>query len=306
MPRLTARLLTALALVATVAGCGAGEDTPKRTVDPLDEALRFFPVDAEAVILVRPDRGAFHTLGEVAHRVSPTLSPVPDFTIPLRAVAPPGQVAELTAAEQGPASRIAVGAASTRQLFGDGGLAVLVSDRAEDLERLVARAARRGRMRPAGEHHEARLYRGPGFAIAERDGVLLIGDKVDAVRAAIDTRDGDRDEHLDDRAAEDAIDELPETAPVLVFLDMRAIAAGRAIPPELERVGWLDSLRHAAVAARPAPGGVALQVFGDGDGADLGETIDDRSLERLPPTVRPLGTPSVAGDELRAELLLRR
>src|SRR5688572_14389491 len=86
MPRLTARLLTALTLAAPVAGCGAGEDTPKRTVDPLDESLRFFPRDAEAVALLEPEQEAFATLSRAAGEISSAPGPTPAVTDPLSAL----------------------------------------------------------------------------------------------------------------------------------------------------------------------------------------------------------------------------
>jgi len=306
MATVTARLITVLAVLAAVAGCGAGGDTPKRAVDPLDEALRFFPADAEAVILLRADKTSFDTLAQVAHQLSPTLSPVPDVTIPLRAVADPGDVAELTTAGEGSGPRIAVGAETARELFGNAGLAVLVTERSEALEQLLEDAVGAERIEPDGEFHEARLYRGPGSGIAERDGVLLIGADRAAVAQALEIRDGDSDGHLDDRAAEDTIDELPQSAPLLAFLDTQAMAADDSVPAGLDAAPWIDRLRQAAVAARPAPRGVALHVFGDGDGTNLEGAIDDASLERLPPPVDVAGGVSVAGDEMRAVLLLKR
>ena len=306
MARVTARLITAIALLAALAGCGTGADTPKRAVDPLDEALRFFPADAQAVVLLRADESSFDTLGQVAHQISPTISPVPDVAIPLRAVADPGQVADLTAGDEGSGPRIAIGAETARGLFANAGLAVLVSERSEELEQLLEDAARAGRVEPDGEFHEAQLYRGAGSELAERDGVLLIGPDRPTLTQALEIRDGDSDGHLDDRAAEDTIDELPQAAPVLAYLDTREIAADGSVPSELGAAPWLDHLRQAGVAARPAPDGVALHVFGDGDGNDLESTIDDASLERLPPPVELTGGVSVQGDEMRAVLLLGR
>jgi hypothetical protein len=306
MGRIAARLLTGLALVLT-AGCGVDPDTPKRTVDPLDEALRFYPADAEAVILVRPDRTSFSTLGQVTEPLSPTLSPVPDVTAPLLELGEPQEIADLATIEEGPSPRVAVGADTARKLLGDQSLAVLVTEREAELAELLDRADRRGDLRPTGEFHEARLFQGSSAAFAERDGVLLIGYSEAAIRSAIEIRDGDSDEHLDDRAAEDALDELSATAPVLLFLNMRQITTEDPEGEELaRRADWIGELHHAALAARPAPAGLALQLFGDADGTDLSETLSQSDLEVLPAPIEPAGRVTVDGDEVRAELLLPR
>jgi hypothetical protein len=306
MGRIAARLLTGLALVVT-AGCGLDPETPKRTADPLDETLRFFPADTQAIALVRPDRTSFSILGQVTEPLSPSLSPVPDVTTPMRELGEPQEIADLAESENGPNPRVAVGAETARQLLGDESLAVLVTEREAELAELFDRAVRRGEVRSTGELHEARLFQGSSAAFAERDGVLLIGSSEAAIRSAIETRDGDSDEHLDDRAAEDVLDELSDAAPVLLFLNMRQITAEEPAAENLaRRAGWIADLHRAALAARPVPEGVALHFFGDADGTDLTETLGQHDLEVLPDPIEPTGRVTVDGDEVRAELLLPR
>jgi hypothetical protein len=302
MRRKIVPLLAVLAVLAAP-GCGAEENSPKRALDPLDEALRFFPAGAEAVVLVRADREGFATLGRLARQIAPVQTPVADVSISMRALGGRDAVAELAQPSESSAARVALGSETVGRLLG-AGVTVLVTDRGDELAGLVDDAMERGRVLPAGTFHEARLFRSPGGALAERDGVLLTGPSPSALREAIAIRDGDSDEHLDDREAEDAIDELSPSAPLVAYLDMDAFDADDDIPRKLRRADWLDRLDHAAIAAQEAGGGVVVQVFGDADGAELETTVDLAALNRLPSPIEPAGPVSVDGDELRVALRL--
>ena len=303
MRRLILPVLAALALGAATAGCGAEEDSPKRALDPLDEALRFFPAGAEAVVLVRPDEQGFATLGRLAREIAPVQTPVADLTVRMRALGGRTVVVELAEPSEESSARIAIGAETVGRLLG-AGVSVLVTDRSDELADLVDEAIEGGELLPAATFHEARLFRVPGGAMAERDGVLLTGPSLTALTEAIAVRDGDSDEHLDDREAEDAIDELSPEAPLVAYLDIDALSNGNSVPRRLRRATWLEDLDHAGIAARQVSGAVVVQVFGDADGVELEQAVDQTALERLPAPLEPTGPVSVEGDELRAGLRL--
>ena len=215
------RRLPALSLLVTATallpGCGSdpspGDAEPRRTLDSRAEAVRFFGADTRALVLLRTDMP--RPAGELAEivRSTPTVArALENVGARLQAAGiDPAAVLRLGRPEdgEGPGAEAAVALApGTRFLF------VLATDRHEDLEELLATSAADGALRTAGEYDDARLYRGPGVAVALRDGVLAAAASLPTLRRAISIRDGDPSRHLDDTDISAALEDVPTRAPL--------------------------------------------------------------------------------------------
>jgi hypothetical protein len=140
------------------------------------------------------------------------------------------------------------------------------------LARSFRRSASDGPLVAAGELHEADLYFGRGGAFAVRDGVLLAGTNLREVRAALETRDGDRDEQLDDGEVDGLFDELPEGAPIHIYADFGGlIGPDRAVSGLAQDTPWLDALGKGALSVGAVGDTVELDAFARLDQESLNE-----------------------------------
>jgi hypothetical protein len=264
----------ALALALAIAACG--ESRPKRAVDARTEVVRFFAVDAPAVALMQPDPPArLAELNRVAAGV-PAWARLRDAALgPLHAAGLRGsdltRLARPSAQIEGvEAAALALGAPTPASLAGGRPLLVLATDQATLLARLLRRAADRGRLRPAGRLDKARLYRSPGAAFGVRDGVLVSAPGLAEVRSAIERRDGDSDQQLDEDVVKSLFDDLRIEGSLLVYADLQSI---READPGLRalagRVPWIGQLGQVAASAGPVAGSVQVEVAAKGASGDL-------------------------------------
>lgn len=292
--RMSRRLPALLLLSLAVAGCGGSE--AKRSVDARVEALRFFGTDAPLVALLETGPGAAADRAELAGSLSrlPVWNSLRgQMTRVLDAAGlAPARLRELATAsgtEEGvPGSQLAVGIDPGSGLR-HAELAVLVTDKAEEMSRIFDQAAASGELSLAGELDDARLYTSGDGAFAVRDGVMLAADTPARLRVAIKTRDGDRDEQLDDRDVAALIDKVPAAAPLDVYANMPALTesdptfADLASPP----AAWLNSLRELVLAVSGTPQGLRIDAFGRleasppaGESPPLGERPRRAALAR--------------------------
>lgn len=269
-----ARIGVALVLAGAIAGCG--ETGPKRTVDARTEVLRFYAVDAPAVAVLRSNpQSSFERMDKVA-------AGLPAWAILRDAVLGPLHAAGLGRArlrrlvrpreeiEGTEAAALAVGGPTPASLDSGGSLLVLATDQTDLLDRLLRGAAADGRLREAGRLDEAMLYRGGGAAFAVRDGVLVSAPSLDAVRAAIKRRDGDRDEQLDDDVVESVFDDLDKQGPLLVYANLDRVREADAGLRALGRLApWTGLLGQSAATARPVGNEVQIEAVARASGGNL-------------------------------------
>ena len=333
-------LLAALGIAAlALAGCGSSG--PKRTVDARAEALRFFPADAPLVALLdtapetAPERAAmaaqlagFGPWESIRSAIEARLAGSGITVDGLAALLRSGS------SEPGeglPVSQLAVGLEPS-EAGRSAVLAVLVTDRPAEMQRLFTRAAAEGRLRMLGEKDEARIYDSAAAAFAVRDGVMLAARDPALLRAAIARRDGDDDGQLDDGEVKSLIGELPRDEPLEAYADLAQLRrddpAARAMA---RREPWMRRLGKAAASLGPRPAAPVLDLFSEIEPASAGGEVlpveegqasfglsaatirralagaDSGAgrLRRLAISAAPLAAAVViTGDELRAKLRL--
>ncbi len=269
-----APILLALVFAATVAGCG--ESKPKRLVDARSEVLRFFAVDAPALILLQRNPAAqVSQINRSANDLATwdrlrggALGPLHAAGLRradvIRLAHPREQIEGVDAAA------LALGFPTPASLAASEPLVIYASDRVALLSRLLARGADRGRLKRVGQVDEARLYRGRGDAFAIRDGVLVSAPRLAEVRAAIERRDGDRSQQLDDHSVRSLFDQLPSEGSLLVYADLRAVQdADPGLRALARQVPWIEALGQLAGSVQPMAGSVRLEVAAKSAGADL-------------------------------------
>ncbi len=324
-----------------IALAACGSSGPKRTVDARAEALRFFPADTPLVALldttpqIAPERTAL--AGQLSG-ITPWERIRSGLLARLAAAGiPAGALASLLRSDDSesvgglPASQLAVGLAP-----GSGPvsrvLAVLVTDKPDEMRRLFARAAASGPLRAVGREDEAGLYSSARTSFAVRDGVMLAADDPGLLRTAIERRDGTDDNQLDDGEVKSLIDELPREEPLEVYADLtelrhddpNAAAMARAEPA-------IRALGKTAASLGPRRGGPVLDLFSKLEPSAAGDQVlpEDEGrasfsvssaairrafrraevragrVGRLSISAAPLAAAlTVTGDELRAKLRL--
>jgi hypothetical protein len=268
--------LATAAVVLTAAIVGCGESKPKRAVDARTEVLRFFAVDAPAVALLQPEpsirvaemnRGAAGVPAWDRLRGA-ALGPLHAAGLRGSDLSQLGRpMAEIEGVD---AAALALGSPTPASLASGGPLLVLATDQRPLLARLFLRAAERGRLRTAGRLDEALLYRGHEAAYAVRDGVLVSAPRLTEVRAAIERRDGDSDQQLDEDVVKSLFDDLRIEGSLLVYANLQSV---RDTDPGLRalasRVPWIGQLGQVAASAEPLAGSVRLEVAAKAPGGDL-------------------------------------
>jgi hypothetical protein len=334
-------LLAALGIAAlALAGCGSSG--PKRTVDARAEALRFFPADAPLVALLDTAPGAAPERAAMAAGLAgfgPWESIRPAIEARLDAAGiTVGELATLLRSESAefgeglPVSQLAVGLEPSSEAGRSEVLAVLVTDRPAEMQRLFTRAAAEGRLHMVGVKDEARIYDSAAGAFAVRDGVMLTARDPALLRAAIARRDGHDESQLDDGEVKALIGELPRDEPLEVYVDLAQLrsddAAARALA---QREPWMRRLGKAAASLGPRPAAPVLNLFSEIEPASAGEEVLPveegrasfalsaatirRALAGAGPGAGRLGRLSISaaplsaaviitGDELRAKLTL--
>jgi hypothetical protein len=153
-------------------------------------------------------------------------------------------------------------------------LVILVTDQPGSMDRLFRRSAASGPLRPAGEIDEAQLYDSGGAAFAVRDGVMLAARDPGQLRAAIERRDGDSDDQLDDGEVKSLLGELPHEAPLEAYADVPAM---RSEDPEVaalaQREPWVRRLGKAAASLGPRRGAPVLDLFSQLEPASEGAQV---------------------------------
>jgi hypothetical protein len=300
--------LVSLAVAVLAGGCGTSET--KRAVDPRIEVLRFFAPDTALVGLLRTDR-----LGQVS-AIDAAVSSLPGYEPIVARLRQAGlTTAELRRLVKGEENEegigppeLAIGASGLDAL--DRGRALLALDTGDEarLSRRFREFASRESLAAAGEHHDADLYAGRGAAFAVRDGVLVAGADLDQVRSALEIRDGDRDQQLDDGEVGALFDELPEGAPLHVYADFGAlIEPDRAVSALAEEEPWLGAIGEGALSVGAVGTTVELDAFARLDEESLGESELPADEEFAPFSLSPeaigLLLPSNGAAPLRSLML---
>jgi hypothetical protein len=261
-------LSIALALAAAVwAGCDTSE--PKRAVDARTEVLHFFAVDAPVVALLRPEPVSDVIELDRAAQDDPAWARVRALVLePLHAaglslervrrlVRPEEEIEDVEAAA------FAIGAATPEDLADRRPLLVLATDRAEQLSALMRRSAAAGMLRPSGELNEAELYTNPVAAYAVRDGVLLSAPDLAGVRAAIERRDGDSDEQLDEDVVRSELDELVESGPLSLYGNVAELGEDPEVQQLISRAPWIGSADSLVASVQADLGSVEIEAVVD-------------------------------------------
>jgi hypothetical protein len=267
----------ALAIVLTAAITGCGESTPKRAVDARTEVVRFFAANAPAVAVLHPEPVADVVALNRAAEGTPAWTALRGMVLgPLHAAGlGRTQIARLVRTNQAiegvDASALALGAATPADLAAHDPLLVLATDQSQLLSRLLRHSAGNGKLRSAGQLHEATLYRSPGYAYAVRDGVLVSGHHLADVRTAIERRDGDSDQQLDEDVVESLFNDLTTQGPLLVFANLDDV---RQADPGLRALGrqapWTGMLGPSAATAQAAHGSLRIEEFSNATGGGFG------------------------------------
>jgi hypothetical protein len=263
----------ALAIVLTAAVAGCGESTPKRAVDARTEVVRFFAADAPVVAVVHPEPTAdVVALNRVAEG-TPAWTSVRGMVLgPLHAAGlGRAQIAHLVRANEPiagvAASALALGAATPADLAAQRPLLALATDQSGLLSRLFRHAAANGKLRRAGQLHEATLYRSPAYAYAVRDGVLVSSPRLADVRTAIERRDGNSDQQLDEDVVESLFNGLTTQGPLLVYANLDDV---RQADPGLRALGrqapWTAMLGPTAATAQAVDGSLRIEDFSNATG----------------------------------------
>lgn len=306
-------LAAVLALAIAVSGCGT--DEPKRAVDARTEVLRFYGVGAPAVALLgsHPTRN-IRALDQAAADIpvwrrlrAAALEPLEAAGIGRsdlrRLVRPRDEIEGIETAA------LAVGVPEVGPLTRETTVLVLATDQVDLLDRLLRDAAAGGEVRPAGDLHGAHLYAGGESAYATRDGVLVSAPEVAGVRAALERRDGDSDEQLDEDVVNGLIDELALDGPVDVYANLGNVVDDDPVLRSLaSQTPWVASLGQGALSAEASGQGLRVELVArterepvDPDELPAGETprsfeITQASVAVVPP--RP-GSPDPVRDLLR-------
>jgi hypothetical protein len=272
-----AALALAMGLTAAIAGCG--ESTPKRAVDARTEVVRFFAADAPVVAVLHPEPQADVVALNRAAEGTPAWTSLRGMVLgPLHAAGlGRTQIARLVRTNQPiegvAASALALGAATPADLAAHDPLLVLATDQAELLSRLLRHAAAKGKLRRAGQLHEATLYRSPGYAYGVRDGVMVSGNSLADVRTAIGRRDGDSDQQLDEDVVESLFNDLTTQGPLLIYANLDDV---RQADPGLRTLGrqapWTGMLGPTAATAQAVHGSLRIEDFSNATGGGFGST----------------------------------
>ncbi len=275
MRRRAATIALLALLVAAPAGCG--ESGPKRSVDARTEALRFYSVDAPVVAVVRPDPFiSVVALNDAAAAIPAWVNLRDRVTGPLgEAGITPTQLGQLLRSgsdvEGTEAASITLGAATPADLRAGNGLLVLVTDESDLLAKLLRNGTRTGSLKPAGHLDDASLYEGRGSAFAVRDGVLVAAPDLASVRAAIERRDGDTDQQLDEDVVDSLFNQLQSQGPLLVYADLDGV---RKADPGMRRLArqapWTAKLGPTAASAEAKNGAVRIEDFSKTSNSDFG------------------------------------
>lgn len=323
------RIFVFIAVLSAAALPACGESEVKRAVDPRTEVLSFFPEDTPAVVLVKtdPPPSALSALDEA-------LGELPSWREWVQFQRLVLGIGGVTSTELRPVLGNEVAAGVPPGARGALMLALAV-DSGDRLERLARRQVNEGEVEPSGTYRSARLYESTAYdftqAAAVRDGVLVVSNETDEVKQAIEVRDGDRDEQLDDGEVKDVLEELPERAPLLIYVAEAEVVTNSV--PELRSLTELAGIpERMGVSIEAAPGQrVDIHLFAEfedepaGDvleegeeisfsgspeelGNAVGVEIDDEAGELVDEIARTFSGVSVDlvrdGEELRARMML--
>ena len=223
-----AAFVVAVGAVITVVSGGGGDDEGAARADARAEALAFAPRDAPGIAAV--DTGA-PAAGAILQQLVPRLT------------------------------NRALQAGDVAPLLGQDAAVALLDPRARrgsvsfvPRERSDLDAVTRG-LRATGSYRGARLYSSGGGALAVRGDALVAAPDDAALRRALDAR-ADPAKHLTPTAFETRLGDLPETAPVQVVFDARAVLTAQE--PGLARTRWGRALRGGAAVLAAAGDGVRI------------------------------------------------
>lgn len=271
----TAAIALPMVLAAAIAGCG--ESTPKRAFDARTEVVRFFAANAPVVAVLRPEPTTDVVALNRAANGTPAWTSLRGMVLgPLHAAGlGRTQIARLVRTNQKiegvEASALALGVATPADLSAHRPLLVLATDQTQLLSRLLRHAAGNGKLRRAGQLHEATLYRSPGYSFAARDGVLVSGYSLADVRTAIERRDGDSDKQLDEDVVDSLFNGLGTQGPLLVYADLAGV---RKADPGLRTLGrqapWTGMLGPTAATFEAVNGALQVEDFSKASGGGFG------------------------------------
>lgn len=287
MVRRAFALILASALAVALGACGSADREPKRTVDARNEAIRFFGPGTPFVALIDPAAGEGADPGQVMDDLAgvpavavfarENLGFASEQGLGLDDLTP--LLGKTDASLELATTQVAVGIAPDGIPTEDA-LIVVVTDRPRLTATRIDHASAAAGMKRAGALDGAHLYEGSSAALAVRDGVVLLAQRIKGIRDALRVRDSDPDLQLDDGQVVSVLEKLPETAPLQAYADVGALAridpalAGLAGGPR----GWVSSLAEAGLSVTP----------GEPSQVELATAIDGSVRDEVPLEERPL------------------
>jgi hypothetical protein len=282
----------AVLILAAALSSGCGESDAKRTLDAQTEALRFYGANTSRIALIYTSEEA-----GISSEALASLRSLPPwgalwlrtFRVLRSSGIPTERLDRLMRGSETieglPASQMAV--ELTRP---EASLTVLVTDAPEEMDKLFEGADDRGSLTRKGELDDASIFESRDGAFAVRDGVMILAASTARLRQAIRTRDGDRDEQVDDGDVEALLEQLPEQPRLHVYAK-----------PAVDSPG---PVREAMFAIRDVPNGLRIDAFA---------RLAEGDLERGPTLGRLLtGAPArqetvrLENDEIQATLRISR
>jgi hypothetical protein len=270
-------LTLAVAAAVVLASCGTSGE-PKRTLNAQSEAIRFFAPDTPFVALVDPTP---NEQGDPAQTISSLadLTPVSAFArndlgfVSQQGI-PVSEFVPLLAGDptlEKDATQIAVGVKPTGMPEEDT-LAVVVTERPSAARKAVASAAEEANMSRSGSYDSAAVYSGDDASMAVRDGVILIAGTEQRIHDALDRRDANPDQQLDDHRVESVVDDGPSDAPLQAYMNVGELVRtdpGVGALVSGTDLGWLRDIGEADLAVKPGqPTEMSLDAKID-SGADV-------------------------------------
>lgn len=258
--RLTAVLVLAAAAGGAV-GCGEEGPEPKRLVEARTEALRYFGPDTPFVAVADPSPGGVSDPAATFEDLAAIDSVAAFAGEDLRFVERQGiAVEDLVAVLSVPdptleieSAQVAVGVTPTQTPVSDV-LIAIVTARPEATRVAAEEIVRETGLRPAGTIDKADIYSGEHATISVRDGVILIANSPAQIEGAIERRDADPGERIDEGRIDDALEPVSEAAALIAFLDIGELVR---LDPALgalvtgDPLGWLRGLGDAGVSIVP-------------------------------------------------------
>jgi hypothetical protein len=279
MRRLLAILLPALVLL--VAGCGGGDDSGSA----LDSALAYLPKDASFAAAIDTDveGGQYKALRALLDKFP--FGDQIEGSLLQQFERSSGGVRLDEDVKPVAGNPLVVGAAEPQAVTGDSN-AYVVAMKAKD-EGALGDLIDKLKLRKAGEASGATLYQdGDTLLAVEGDMVVSAGDE-SVLKSALERADGD--DHFDEDTFNEALDDLPESALVRVYADLKALLTSDPGSVDARKVEWIGALTTLGltVTAKENSIDVDFRARTEGDLSD--EDLPIAPGDDAPPVVKREG-----------------